>query len=620
MTRSALTLVLVVALLASTVAVVPVSAADSPNAEIYVPDRTLEPGKTQKLTLQVVNEREDPDQEVRPAQAVSVNVKSGDTPIGVKSGRQYLGPLAEGQLKTASVQVTVPSDIDAGTHKLPVTVRFNDKGDTLHVDRTAKVRIESQPRFKILNSSTTAPIGGKGAVSVTMKNVGDEKASESVVSLTSSSGDVTFGKSNSAKRFVGTWKTGEVRTVSYDASVAADGDPRNYTMQATVNYQDTDGIAGTSRALSFGVKPLPEQTFAVDNVSSTLNVGQRGTLSGTVTNTGTLAVNNAVVVFKSDDPAIRPVGSEYAIGTLEPNESRDFAFDVRVNGSTDAGPRQLAVQVRYRNADDDQLQGEPIDVRADIEPQRPEFEIRNVESSLRVGSEGTLRGDVVNTGDAPVTNTVVVFQTSSQTVTPVENEYALGDLQPGENASFAFDTDISGSADAGPRQFSFRVRYRNADNVQQRSGSLDVQTSVGEETPEFEVERINSSVSAGGSDELRLRVTNARDEELSDISAKLYTESPLSTSDDQAYVESLAPGESEEIVFAISAGGDALEKPYPVKLDFKYDDTEGETTVSDTYQVPVSVTKSEGGGPSLPLVGVVALLAIGAGLVFYRRR
>ena len=617
MKRKTFTLFLVVALFASAL---PVAATTAPDLGVYAPDKTLQPGQTQQFTLQIVNEADSEGEQVRPAQATTVRVASGDTPFDVETARQFVGPLPDGQVKSVTVQITVPEDADAGSYELPVEISYKDNGETLYVDRNVNVRIKSQPRFKVMNASTTAPVGGKGSVSVTMKNVGDEAASEAVATLTSTSGDITFGQSTSAQRFVGEWKTGEVRTVTYDATVAPGASERNYSMRATVNYQDPDGISGTSRNLSLGVKPLPEQTFTVDNVTSSLSVGQRGTISGTVTNTGALTAHNAVIVFQSNDRAIRPVGSEYAIGALEPNESRDFTFDVRVNASTDAGPRQFSVLLRYRNADDDQLESQPIDVQAQVEPQRSEFDVRNVESSLRVGSEGTLRGDIVNTGEAPVTNAVVVFQSTSETVTPVETEYALGDLGAGESASFAFNTDVSGSADAGPRQFSFRVRYRNADNVQQRSGSIDVQTTVAEKSPEFRVERVNSSVNAGGSGELRLRVTNTRDERFSDISAKLYAESPITTSDSEAFIDSLGPNESKEIVFSVAASGSALEKDYPVKLDFKYDDAEGDTTISDTYQVPVSVSERNGGGVSLPIVAVVALLAVGGGLVYYRRR
>ena len=72
-------------------------------------------------------------------------------------------------------------------------------------------------------------------------------------------------------------------------------------------------------------------------------------------------------------------------------------------------------------------------------------------------------------------------------------------------------------------------------------------------------------------------------------------ETLLTSSDDEAFIDRLESGETETITFAISAGGSALSKSYPVSLDFQYDDADGDTLLSDTYQVPVTVEEPEGG-------------------------
>ncbi|MDY6818310.1 MAG: sialidase, partial [Halobacteriales archaeon] len=107
-----------------------------------------------------------------------------------------------------------------------------------------------------------------------------------------------------------------------------------------------------------------------------------------------------------------------------------------------------------------------------------------------------------------------------------------------------------------------------------------------------------------------------------DVSAKLFADDPISSDDDEAFIDELEPGESAEITFGVSAGGGAMDKRYPVSLDFQYDDADGDTLLSDTYQVPVDVNRSTDGGPPIvPLVIVIALaLLIGGGFLYYRRR
>jgi len=75
------------------------------------------------------------------------------------------------------------------------------------------------------------------------------------------------------------------------------------------------------------------------------------------------------------------------------------------------------------------------------------------------------------------------------------------------------------------------------------------------------------------------------------------------------------------IVFQLSADGGATEKTYPVKMDFQYDDEDGDTIISDTYQVPVDVAGGSGGLPITLIILAVVLLGGGAGgALYYRRR
>ena len=74
-------------------------------------------------------------------------------------------------------------------------------------------------------------------------------------------------------------------------------------------------------------------------------------------------------------------------------------------------------------------------------------------------------------------------------------------------------------------------------------------------------------------------------------------------------------------MFQLSADGGATQKTYPVKMDFQYDD-EGDTIVSDTYQIPVDVTGASGGLPTT-LIALVVVVLLGGGIgggLYYRRQ
>jgi hypothetical protein len=491
----------------------PVAAQEDPHFEAYVAENTLTPGEVQTLEVTVVNRPRDLGDGVETARNVKVDFREGGRPFTILSGTKVLGRMPDGVYKTTTLRLKVHEDAPAGRYRIPVDVTHEfDLRDRDVRTTHAVVFIEPRARFRVESTESTVPIDGTGTVTVRMTNVGEETATNAAVTLQSRSADVRFGGSDAASRFVGGWEPNETRVLEYEATASEQAETRNYTLYATVDYDDDDGNPATSRELPLGVTPVPEQTFRV----------------------------------------------------------------------------------------------------------------RNVESSLRVGEEATLTGEVVNTGDRPARNAVVVFQGTTGTISAVESEYALGTLEPGAASRFQFTMEATTEAEAGPRQFTFRVRYRSVDDEQRTSDDLDVQTRVAESRDEFDVGTVNGTVVAGSSGLLQLRVTNTLDEPVTDVSAKLYVEDPITSEDDEAYVDRLAPGQSTTLTFEVGAGGSAIEKSYPVQVDFRYDDADGDTLISDTYQLPVTVEVRERGSAlpvPLPLVGVgVALVVVVAGVLYWRRR
>ena len=500
-----------------------------PTIDVYTSTTEVEPGTQTELDLVLSNDgrlsRGGPaeyEERVTTARGVAVDVEDGDTPFEINTGRVAVGEVPRGTTTADSISITVPDSVDPGRYRIPVTVsyaytvsvEYSSVGSPEYNDLTREetqyvtLRVRDQAQFEVVDTETTTQIGDTGTLGVELRNHGTRTARDANVVLSSSTDELTFSGSTSSTGYVGEWEPGTNETVEYTVDVDDDAALRNYSLSATVEYEDTDGIARTSNPMAVGLRPDREQSFALRETNASLRVGEDGQFAGTVVNRGPDTARQPVVVLSSSNPNVEIESNEYALETLEPDETGTFDFDVSVSDSASASTQQFNVSVRYRNQRGDVRRSDTLENRLRIEPQRDRFR----------------------------------------------------------------------------------------------------------------VEATNRTVVAGGTTTLDIRVTNHGNEPLRDIEAKAFVQSPLASDDDEGIVSALDPGETTTITIGLSTSGNALEKQYPVSLDFQYELPDGDTEVSRTYRVPVTVERRQSGGlPFLPIT-VGALAVVGVGLFVYRRR
>lgn len=500
-----------------------------PEISILTSTEEFEPGSKAALRLSVLNRGQvdkggsaQYENRVTTARGLTVTVKAGDAPIEVNTGTVAVGNVPTGTTAVDPVDITVSEDAEPGTYRIPVeysyaytrSVNYDSYGAEYNdFTRTetgyVTIRVRDQARFDVVDTSTNAQIGDTGDLSVTIENVGSQTATDASATLSSKSDELRFG-SGSARSTAnaGTLEPGERRTLNYTVTLADRAALREYTLDMRVNYTDRDGIARASRPLNIGVRPAGEQQFSLDNVSTSLRVGEEGRVNGTVVNEGPGTVYNPVVRFGASNPNV------------------------------------------------------------------------NVESP----------------------------------------EHALPNLEPGERANFEYTVSVSDAASASTQQFNLTVKYRNQRGDVRRSEGLETTTDIAPQRDRFDVEIVNNTIAAGGETALQVRVTNNGDEPLTNVEAKAFVQDPLSSNNDEGLIPELAPGESKNFTIALSATGSALPKTYPVSFDFQYEMPDGDSEVSQTYTVPVSVTAPEGGGiPIGIIVGGVVVVGL-LGVFGWRRR
>ncbi|ELZ53712.1 MULTISPECIES: COG1361 S-layer family protein [Halorubrum] len=501
-------------------------------------------------------------------------------------------------------------------------------------------QIRGSPVLDLFVSQRSVPSGAESTVTVDIVNTGEMTIGNQLdsrvttargLTLEVDDGDVPIDVED------GKIPVGDVPTsaspvsVPLDVTVPDDVPDGTYEVEATARYRYTFEVIPEfndhkdRRGIDdFDLTIVVDDgaRFAVLETDTDAQVGGSGDVRVTMANVGDETARDAVVSGSTTAPGVRlgEGGGQSFVGDWAPGENRTVTFDSTVGEAFGDGAYALSSTVEYR--DPNGVDATAAAARAGVVPiPEQSFSLRNVSGTLEVGYSGTVSGTLTNEGPVDVEDAVLVADSGSSRVSLGESRYALPTIPAGESAEFSFDADVSGSADPGPRQFRFTTEYDSGDATVAVEETRRVE--VAPRQPEFELDVQNATVPAGGTQRIDVEITNRRPETLSSINAGLYADSPLSTVNDEAFVDELEPGESEEIWFEVSAAQGASVEDHPIELDFRYDDARGNDRISDVTQVPVSVTEPvDDGGTPAGLIAVVVLVVVAAagGAVWYRRR
>ncbi len=620
---------------------------------------------------------DDPPQQVeeRLLRAESTRVELTNAPDGVeiRTSSQRIGNLDDGESETIPFQIYVDEDeFDPGEEfNLRIEVSYTDvervsyttnaDGNVIGIsndresdetDRfTETVFIDDEVRFDVIDTDSDVQVDDSGEWTVVMNNTGSENATDVVVTAESGDTEVFFGSdSPTASRSIDSWEAGETKEVTFRAGTTDEALIEPYPIGVTVEYDDEDGDRQVEDDAETGqatLEPTDRQRYTVDDVSHEVQIGDDGLMAVNVTNHGPQAVTDAVVELSAGDgdiafgSASEETGSTGAnelgvnldgfdddiqtaspssaayVGEWEAGETVTLVYQTTVDEDAVEREYPLEATITALDANDNELQGR--DREFGFQPLAEQsFSIENAETSLRVGEDGNVIGSVTNDGEYAAENVVVQLASEPSNVLPRNQEYAIGTLEPGETAEFDFRLGITEEAEAGPQMIEFETRYRSDGDIRV-DGSQDIMVDVGPDRDSFSVDVVDASFEPGESDIIEVDLKNNRDEPVTDVRAKVFPDAPISSDDDESFVTEIGPGETETVIFDVGVDSGVAPQDYPLSLDIRYDDERGDSQLSGTYQLPITVTETSESGLPLWLIGG-GFIAIGGALFVFRDR
>lgn len=152
---------------------------ESERAELLIGDFTTLPGVISpnaedvelKLTVENVGEKDAESAEV------VVTLPQGFTPSFSNNNRFWLGRLDSGESKEISFFVDVDEMVASGTYDFVYVLTYEDVDDRDYVDREEiPFLVKSSPYLEVISSEGSGNVGGKGTLTITIQNTGDESA------------------------------------------------------------------------------------------------------------------------------------------------------------------------------------------------------------------------------------------------------------------------------------------------------------------------------------------------------------------------------------------------------------------------------------------------------------
>ncbi len=176
--------------------------------------------------------------------------------------------------------------------------------------------------------------------------------------------------------------------------------------------------------------------------------------------------------------------------------------------------------------------------------------------------------------------------------------------------------DASGLSTAGgsPTLVNYRVSY-----IYQKANQTVPISIIVKKQADFEITGAGNMLSAGAKKSpVEVTYKNIGDDPIKDAVARLSIFKPFSSTDDQAFIGALAPGEEKTVVFRLDVDSDATPKEYGINSEIKYTDINGDTVISESMKIPV-VIKEASASLLLPAI-VIIIIIVAAGGYMYRKK
>jgi hypothetical protein len=244
-----------------------------------------------------------------------------------------------------------------------------------------------------------------------------------------------------------------------------------------------------------------------------------------------------------------------------------------------------------------------LGITANLQSDTPEIEIESADQVVQSLKSG-------DKTQSPLKFTVKIGEHASAGTYPLHLNLSY-DYQDNVRVQ-ASKLVTSGSS---PTLANYQVSYI----YQKANQSVPIIVTVKEQA-DFVIVNATGALSAGVKKaQIEATYKNIGEDPVKDAIARLSIFKPFSSTDDQAFIGTLAPGEEKAVVFRLDVDSDATPKEYGINSEIKYTDVNGDSVISASMKIPV-VVKAASASLLLPSIVILIVIVVAGGYMYRRKQ
>ena len=361
--------------------------------------------------------------------------------------------------------------------------------------------------------------------------------------------------------------------------------------------------SGVNSMVFLNATPLPPEDLPTTAKLVTIGLGSAGT----------------PIIIKTDPQAAGDIASRGNV---------TVRFNAKIFSNATIGEYQLPLTLTYKylkvqnQEASDTLHFEyndvtdTIPITIKIKPTVTIDVLEAVPENLNVGTEGYLDLTIKNAGSVDGKKaTVKIIRNGNSMVIPTDSSVFVGDFPRNSTITCRYKVAVSSGAGEQTYPIDVAVVYVNPEGDTVTSAYDTVGVPVGGKIS-FNVTSPPPTLYPGETNVVVIEYQNTGTATAYHAQARLNAVAPFTSSDNSAYLGDIGPGIRVTARYSLTVDGEAPLKTYDLDTEVRYRDTFDNSQISNTFRAAVQVVPGPGYTrlvPVLPLVALVAIALIGAG-------